>query len=178
MDNKNPINSSLTGSSPQLFGWTPDSYPDPLVDMVRCSLAFLPDSVTSTMHDLRLCDPDWVLGVNYLEEIAEAMHNFTDMFTNQWDVGVVGGNHRAMSANLRRPKARRLLSSNDFDFDQFASPIQRSSSDMVQKMIFHPNQWPADISDSETRYSPMPQVSLAVVTPLAVHHLGTLVEDE
>ena len=160
---RNPINAPPVGGSPQLFGWTPDSYPDPLVDTVRCSLSFLPDSITSTIHDLRLCDPDWVLGVNYLHDIAVALHNFTDMFTNQWDVGVVGDTNRALlassSEHLRhRPhQTRHLLPSNDF---QFSSPLQRSASDVVQKMI--PNPWSAEVTTGATRYTPMPQVSLAV----------------
>ncbi|KAL7562357.1 hypothetical protein ACA910_016419 [Epithemia clementina (nom. ined.)] len=34
-------------------------------------------------HPLRLCDPDWVLGGSYLEQIAEAMNNFTTFFGKQ-----------------------------------------------------------------------------------------------
>jgi hypothetical protein len=157
---RNPVNSPPTGGSPQLFGWTPESYPDPLFDMIRCSLSFLPDLALSTMHDLRLCDPDWVLGINYLQEIAEALHNFTDIFTNQWDVGVVGGSHRALSEEQRRPQVRRALSSNDLG--QFASPIQDSASAVVQKLFFHTKQWTADMTTGQTNHNPVPEVSLAV----------------
>ena len=34
----------------------------------------------SAAHPLRLCDPDWVLGGSYLEQIAVAMNNFTTFF--------------------------------------------------------------------------------------------------
>ncbi|KAI2496608.1 Pfam:TPM [Fragilaria crotonensis] len=114
------------------------------------------------MHDLRLCDPDWVLGINYLQEIADALHNFTDIFSNQWDVGVVGGNHRAMSEEQQsRPQVRRAAESSN-ELGQFASPIQSSASEMVRKLFFRPKQWTADMTTGETNRNPVPEVSLAV----------------
>jgi len=42
---------------------------------------------------LRLCDPDWVLGVVYLEQIAQKMHDFSDRFTTAaGTINGVGGN--------------------------------------------------------------------------------------
>lgn len=121
--------------NPQLYGWEPSLYPDPLVDPVRCGVAYLPqqispfdedgstasssssvplplpsenetttaaqaapnnsishsDSDDSNESSLRLCDPDWVLGESYLEEIASALSNFSALYgdwatvhTNYW----------------------------------------------------------------------------------------------
>jgi hypothetical protein len=123
-----------TEDNPQLYGWEPSSYPDPLVDPVRCGVAYLPqpaitpptedassalpltmvsgddkendkemntpplfseDEVTAAQaaapdnnndnnrnndESLRLCDPDWVLGGMYLEEIAMALSNFSTLY--------------------------------------------------------------------------------------------------
>ena len=149
--------------NPSFYGWVPDWYPNPLVDPIRCSIAYLSttgiaaalnnapatttstsvagqpnyptspsdddsyDSADDTTDDddgavnepvpqtpplgndstnasraggaspplppavlaaptrggptpVRLCDPDWVLGTDYLEEIAMALSNFSRTF--------------------------------------------------------------------------------------------------
>jgi hypothetical protein len=117
--------------NPQLYGWEPSLYPDPLVDPVRCGIAYLPpqkqqqqqtpppppssdedassssaspplpsanenenhttaaqakadpdndDSSSNSNESLRLCDPDWVLGGMYLEEMALALSNFKTLY--------------------------------------------------------------------------------------------------
>lgn len=115
------INRSVTdskedsSSNPQLFGWTPDAYPNPLRDPTRCATAYLPDSVGA--QDLRLCDPDWVLGEAYMGEIAMVMHNFTETFASQaWDVGV----------------GRRRLQQ---DLTQYESPLQKSGFSLMHQMM-------------------------------------------
>eukprot|EP00547_Thalassionema_nitzschioides_P005430 CAMPEP_0194203588 /NCGR_PEP_ID=MMETSP0156-20130528/3308_1 /TAXON_ID=33649 /ORGANISM="Thalassionema nitzschioides, Strain L26-B" /LENGTH=611 /DNA_ID=CAMNT_0038929363 /DNA_START=128 /DNA_END=1963 /DNA_ORIENTATION=+ len=66
--------------NPQLYGWVPDSYPNPILDPTRCGISFLPEKDLKGINQLRLCDPDWVLGGIYLEEIADALNNFTGKF--------------------------------------------------------------------------------------------------
>ena len=121
-------------ANPQVYGWTPGPYPNPLTDPVRCSIAFLPEEQKAIMkhlahrgtptttkppinnttnasptgssnkegisdgdsnddddipEPLRLCDPDWMLGGMYMEQIAFALRNFSDFFSQpDWDVGV------------------------------------------------------------------------------------------
>eukprot|EP00977_Amphora_coffeiformis_P010530 scaffold2479_cov151-Amphora_coffeaeformis.AAC.2 len=72
--------------NPSLYGWTPDVYPDPLANPIRCAIAYLPE--TNMTDGLRLCDVDWVLGGIYLEAVANSLHNFSEAFSNsnRWDV--------------------------------------------------------------------------------------------
>ncbi len=87
--------------NPTVYGWTPDFYPNPLENPLRCAISHLEprDSLKEGRHGLRLCDPDWVLGGLYLEEIAIALENFTDTFgdgervvmrkvSRPWDVAI------------------------------------------------------------------------------------------
>jgi len=111
-------------SNPTVYGWTPEAFPNPMTNPIRCAIAYLPeflnhppsdDSASPTAeeaatatndndipdngqmisplqlspeqeqqqqqeHPLRLCDPDWVLGGMYLEQVAHAMNNFTSTF--------------------------------------------------------------------------------------------------
>jgi len=61
---------------PQLYGWVPDAYPDPISDPIRCRISSLENQHFT--HHLRLCDPDMVLGIPYLKSIADALDNFTE----------------------------------------------------------------------------------------------------
>lgn len=103
------------------YGWVPEAYPDPIIDPVRCGIAYLTDEnfqtgtiaeeerrggldlnalptaakTNSSMAEdsddssgLRLCDPDWVLGGAYLEEIAQKMQDFSNRFTPR-DLGPI-----------------------------------------------------------------------------------------
>ena len=88
------------------YGWIPEVYPDPTIDPVRCGIAYLLSENLSTgttaeeerrgglvlgananttsdddSSKLRLCDPDWVLGGVYLEDIAQKMREFSNRFT-------------------------------------------------------------------------------------------------
>lgn len=88
------------------YGWIPEVYPDPTIDPVRCGIAYLlsenPSTGTTAEEErrgglvlgananttsdddssrLRLCDPDWVLGGVYLEDIAQKMKEFSNRFT-------------------------------------------------------------------------------------------------
>jgi hypothetical protein len=90
-----------TEINPELYGWMPNFYPNPLVSPLRCGISYLPnENLTS---DLRLCDPDWVLGGIYLEEIAFAMKNFSGYFGDNgdgpWDVGVGPSRARRLNTN-------------------------------------------------------------------------------
>ena len=99
-----PDVSDATPNNPQLYGWEPTVYPNPIYDPVRCGVAYIeqdeqiqqnaveetinePNTVTSSeipvsgnRNKLRLCDPDWVLGGMYLEEIAAALHEFSLLY--------------------------------------------------------------------------------------------------
>jgi hypothetical protein len=89
-DQEDPEDAATNGNSPQLYGWEPSAYPDPILDPNRCGIAYLeeeeererPQPGDFNMTGLRLCDPDWVLGGVYLEEIALAMHNFSSLFSD------------------------------------------------------------------------------------------------
>eukprot|EP00531_Pseudo-nitzschia_arenysensis_P006754 CAMPEP_0116131236 /NCGR_PEP_ID=MMETSP0329-20121206/8901_1 /TAXON_ID=697910 /ORGANISM="Pseudo-nitzschia arenysensis, Strain B593" /LENGTH=836 /DNA_ID=CAMNT_0003625659 /DNA_START=144 /DNA_END=2654 /DNA_ORIENTATION=- len=103
------------------YGWIPEQYPDPIIDPVRCGIAYLTDenfqtgtiaeeerrggleidskpatnSTISTAAEnnddssgMRLCDPDWVLGGAYLEQIAQKMVDFSNRFTPR-DLGPI-----------------------------------------------------------------------------------------
>lgn len=77
---------------PSLYGWTPEAYPHPLIDPVRCAISGLlaepeashPTSLSSPRHDttrstgppLYLCDPDWVLGGSrVLQDLSVRLRN-------------------------------------------------------------------------------------------------------
>jgi hypothetical protein len=108
-NNEDDKSNSDSESNPSSYGWVPDVYPDPWIDPVRCGIAYLlqphpeglpaeeerrgglvfedannnatePATRTSDLP-LRLCDPDWVLGGTYLEEIAQKMQDFSNRFT-------------------------------------------------------------------------------------------------
>jgi hypothetical protein len=103
--------------NPSFYGWVPETYPNPLLDPIRCSIAYLRTSAAlnggidnddqqvlslppsehpsngtmsyapldgeasgPSLPRLRLCDPDWVLGTDYLQEIANALTNFSSVF--------------------------------------------------------------------------------------------------
>jgi len=96
--------SNVLSTNPQIYGWTTEMYPNPLLDPVRCSIAFLPEEQQAIMQrvihadggededvpdPLRLCDPDWMLGGMYMEQIAFALRNFSDFFSQpDWDVAI------------------------------------------------------------------------------------------
>ncbi|CAJ1953856.1 unnamed protein product [Cylindrotheca closterium] len=85
-------------SDPETFGWEPSLYPNPRENPQKCGIAYLfqnehfvqqsndtttTTSSTTTDNSLQLCDPDWVLGGIYLEEIAIAMKNFVATYSSQ-----------------------------------------------------------------------------------------------
>ena len=98
-----------TDKNPAIYGWTPHQYPNPILDPVHCAVSYiLPhlqqqspptnindavatipmNSTHQTNHavSLRLCDPDWVLGGVYLEQVAMALYNFSTLFGIQHSV--------------------------------------------------------------------------------------------
>eukprot|EP00980_Cylindrotheca_fusiformis_P006854 scaffold1434_cov107-Cylindrotheca_fusiformis.AAC.4 len=61
-------------------------YPNPNLDPQQCGIAYLLEDEKYGVTDnpsLQLCDPDWVLGGVYLEEIALAMTNFMKNYSTQ-----------------------------------------------------------------------------------------------
>lgn len=96
--------------NPTVYGWTPDFYPNPLENPLRCAISHLEprDSSKESQHDLRLCDPDWVLGGLYLEEIAIALENFTQTFgSGEW--ATIPEVSRPWDVAVGPPVRRRLL---------------------------------------------------------------------
>jgi hypothetical protein len=128
--------------NPHVFGWTPDMFPNPAMDPLRCAISYLhllprdedtdDDAVEDaagvdaanttttppTKHStktaaavLRLCDPDWVLGGVYLEQIAAGLYNFSNVFRNYneaaWDDNSDAPWDVAVGPSVRR---RRLIS--------------------------------------------------------------------
>jgi hypothetical protein len=85
-------------NNPTVYGWTPEPYPNPLRNPLRCGVAFLVESYSNNYNNmnnnappqqqqppqppqhLRLCDPDWMLGGIVLTDVASAMLNFTETF--------------------------------------------------------------------------------------------------
>jgi hypothetical protein len=124
-DSRPPID-PLQLQNPSFYGWVPETYPNPLLDPIRCSIAYLhtsaalnsaggnegggaddeplsssslasssslssededgstdnstSESPTQSPPPLRLCDPDWTAGQEYLQEIANALTNFSSVF--------------------------------------------------------------------------------------------------
>ena len=87
-DENEAINSDAADpNGAQLYGWEPSMYPDPLQDPLRCGILYVEHQQQQQQQQqnnssLRLCDPDWVLGAVYLEEIAMAMQNFSNLFSD------------------------------------------------------------------------------------------------
>ena len=115
--------------NPQLYGWEPNLYPDPIIDPVRCGIAYLEDedelegtkNAAEYSSPMRLCDPDWVLGGMYLEQIAAALHNFSAMFGDLVTKTRYWGRQRMLMGSLKPLRRRRRIS------EQFS--IEASSED-------------------------------------------------
>lgn len=170
-DRKAKIARNQSLINPQLFGWIPEAYPNPLKDPTRCSIAFLPNE--ELQRNLPLCDPDWVLGESVMEEIAYALRNFTRTFTRPWDVGVsVMANRENENTDEDDSESRRLLATKheqqkrrEVDLNQFASPIQQSGMRMMQDMIQFPSKLlAAEVTGSDVNNLLLPPVELAVAT--------------
>jgi hypothetical protein len=76
--------SSAPAVDPQTYGWEPNMYPDPKLEPHKCGIAYLLEDEQYAVSNasLPLCDPDWVLGGMYLEEIAVAMTNFMNNYSS------------------------------------------------------------------------------------------------
>lgn len=102
-----PADDTLQRDNPTFYGWTPEVYPNPIFDPVRCAIAYL-DNENAT-HGVRLCDPDWVLGTDYLGDIADALLNFSSVFqSDHWDVSVGPSNRVLLEESSLRIATRRL----------------------------------------------------------------------
>ena len=65
---------------PQTLGWTPNLFPNPKIEPHKCGIQYLVE--TNPYFQGRLCDPDWVLGGVYLEQISLSMADFRRQFSN------------------------------------------------------------------------------------------------
>ena len=79
-------------SDPQTLGWTPNMYPDPKIEPHKCGIAYLVETnsyyfqqASSSSSNLRLCDPDWVLGGVYLDQISISMADFRRQFSSYYN---------------------------------------------------------------------------------------------
>jgi TPM domain/Prokaryotic RING finger family 4 len=121
------------------------------------------------LQPLRLCDPDWVLGGMYLEEIANAMKNFSSHFTFLHSSTKYGDNdwrlHRKLAKSSHRIRSplwrleRNLRSKNpkhpNYDEEPTANfEIETSSSDAFEN----------DKKDEANEDYQRPGISLAVAT--------------
>jgi hypothetical protein len=143
----------------QMYGWTPAAYPNPLVDPTRCGIDYLLD-VNITLG-MRLCDPDWVLGGSYLEEIARSLSNFSRTFGLQqenndrhWEV-VVEQNNDVPWRNLRSRDSSREEKA--VEWTPPVLPAQESSLLDFSSFGFFS---PSEEEDSIT----IPPIELAVAT--------------
>jgi hypothetical protein len=103
--------------SPVIFGWTPELYPHPIVNPLGCKIAHLSslEAAEVSSYPLRLCDPDWVLGGTYLEQIAQQLYNFSTVFAPDWDVQVVTGpGVRRLNDNVNENNNEDDSSTNNF----------------------------------------------------------------
>ncbi|KAG7373894.1 TPM domain containing protein [Nitzschia inconspicua] len=139
-----------------------------------------------SQQPLRLCDPDWVLGGMYLEEIANAMLNFSDHFShptapssghtyNDWKfhrqlVPVVTAKRTTRKQHKTRrlgqsstPKSRKGEEQNDKDSDDTANfDIEAASSDNPEQQQQRQNN-DDDNNNNNNNYE-RPGISLAVAT--------------
>lgn len=121
-DNNN--NNTTVPQNTQMYGWTPEVYPNPLVDSARCGIDYLQEDANFTTN-MRLCDPDWVLGKAGLDDIAKSLYNFSTIFgvaadTRHWEVVVENeepssnnNNNNAHNKHSKRQKSRRVERSVD-----------------------------------------------------------------
>jgi hypothetical protein len=150
-------------SNPQVYGWTPEIYPNPVLDPVRCSIAFLPEEQRaiaqhtlgrSDEDPLRLCDPDWMLGGMYMEQIAFALRNFSAFFSQpDWDIAVasITDSNPANNGQLNSEYNGHGTGSSDSSSSSSAVPDPESSTN-------------ADSEPESPTSLPFPQVQLAVAT--------------
>lgn len=109
-------NDTTIPQNTQMYGWTPEVYPNPLVDTARCGIDYLSSSQNGT-RDMRLCDPDWVLGRSGLNDVASSLYNFSKTFgvaadTRHWKV-VVEENEEPSNRNVPNRKRRNLEMNSD-----------------------------------------------------------------
>lgn len=152
-----PVDNFTVPENTQMYGWTPEVYPNPLVDTSRCGIDYLSEDENLTVN-MRLCDPDWVLGREGLDDIAMSLYNFSTTFgvaadNRHWEV-VVENEEPSSGRRVRIPPARRKLRGTE-PFD--GSP-QRS---LFGLNIFSP--LTAD-SDADNSWVMVPPVELAVAT--------------
>lgn len=158
-------------SNPFVYGWTPNQYPNPLQDPLRCAVAYiLPHLEThhNETPELRLCDPDWVLGGVLLEDVAASMYNFSNVFgrhpqaaaTEDWDVEV---------GPSQRRRERRLYTA---DAEVAHSLVEAKSSFRLRAEYMEKSSGQTGVSGSEARQSRkekrrrsyVPTIELAVAT--------------
>lgn len=165
--------------NPELYGWTPQHYPDPLKDPTRCGIAYLPDE--NITKGMRLCDPDWVLGGVYLEKVALSLNNFSHTFgpeagehvSGPWQVVVEPDEGRQRNSGWRH-RRRRLMESpidsvgKDQDVLSLTSSTMQSSTASLALNayqfglnLFSPSQ---DESNSPEAEINIPPIELAVAT--------------
>jgi len=107
-----PMDNFTIPQNTQMYGWTPEVYPNPLVDTARCGIDYLTEDNNLTCN-MRLCDPDWVLGRSGLDDIAKSLYNFSTTFgvaadNRHWEV-VVEHEEPSNGRSRIQPPSRRNL---------------------------------------------------------------------
>lgn len=123
----------------QMYGWTPEVYPNPLIDSARCGIDYLSSGENNFTSNMRLCDPDWVLGRSGLDDVAKSLYNFSTTFgvaaDNRHWVRVV--EHEEPSSNKRTtqtPPTRRKLAArgNNHEHNDESPMLLRRRLDQIQ----------------------------------------------
>ena len=129
-----PKDKSLPGT-----GWTPQTYPNPRTDPLRCNTRDIMDNF-GLVPNLLLCDPDFALGGTYLAEVASSLLNASSLYgtkgwsqrygedRNDWTVGV-GNRWEGMS----NPQSERdeALAASDGSARRLASDSKDSGLGLV-----------------------------------------------
>jgi TPM domain len=190
--------SNSNSKNPAIYGWTPNQYPNPIVDPVHCAVSYIlphlqqqqqeqqqqpsppiindevkamttplssPNYISknSTLNKnddivLRLCDPDWVLGGIYLEDVAMALYNFSTLFGSQ--------NHEENHADERNDNKDNMAESkepNTSSSDTIDSQMTTNNEDPQSP---HEEDWNVEIGPSNRRRSLRSDVYLSSTSTL------------
>jgi len=150
-------------------------YPNPIENPQKCGIAYLLEDPQFAQSDvgnhLQLCDPDWVLGGIYLEEIAVAMKNFVQTYSSPTQPFLMSPPNRRKQRILQKEEEEEKgWEVMDADFLQDTPQIDEDHP--VQEVSTNEN---LAISEDETTAVPIgeapsaPFVELGIATVRKMH---------